>query len=153
MLNNLYDQWFCCLLQIGAGFPNANFFWQDGVKNPENVILESKMNFYFHLKNLPPKSLGKEVIDVQESNPNIPSLIQELEEHLRNLNLDPMKTSKRVWKRKVKQYILNKTREDLLLMMRKYKEKIDYDIMYFTAENLNVHIHARSIICNLEKME
>ena len=78
VLKNLYHQWYCCLFRIGTGAPKANFFWLCGTRTPENIILEEKMKFYFHLKNLPPNSLGKEIIEAQERNKHLPSLTKEL---------------------------------------------------------------------------
>ena len=92
------------------------------------MILEEKMKFYFHLKNLPPNSLGKEIIEAQERNKHLPSLTKELEEHLRTMGLDPSRTSKTIWKKRTKQYIRKKTREDLLLLLKNYK-KINYEVV------------------------
>ena len=40
--------------------------------------------------------------------------------------MDPLRTTKRSWKKKVKSYVLNKTKQDLLNMLKKYK-KIDLE--------------------------
>ena len=83
------------------------------------------MKLYFHLKNLPINSLGREVIEEQERNKHLPSLVKELEKHLADMGEDPSTTSKNIWKKRVKSYIRKKTREDLLILLKKNK-KIDF---------------------------
>ena len=54
------------LVRIGKGAPIINYYWQAGSLTVENLILQRKLMFWHHLKNLPSGSLAKEVLEKQE---------------------------------------------------------------------------------------
>ena len=95
----------------------------------ENIILKEKLIFYHHLVNLPSDSLAREVIDLQLSNPDTsgPNLVTEVKEYIEQLGMNPVNVSKWQWKKKIRIFIKNKNRLDLLSNIKHYK-KLDYDL-------------------------
>ena len=123
ILMEFFCRFFRCLYRIGAGAPIPNFFWQAGLLMPEYLILQRKLNFYFHLANLPDGSLAKEVFTKQKED-SLGGLVKEIQEHTDKLG-DPTSFSKQMWKKMIIAYIKAKNKEDLLKMVSNYK-KLDY---------------------------
>ena len=89
---------------------------------PVNLVLERKLNFYHHLANLPPSSLANEVLTLQLENPTLPSIINDLNEHLDQLGIeDPTTVSMWVWKKRVKKYIRKKCHMELKELVKKIR--------------------------------
>ena len=106
ILDNLYNCFFRCLFRIGTGASIPNFFIQTGMLNPQNLILMRKLNFYHHLANLSPNSLGNQVFKLQSENPSLPSLAKDIDEHLNKLGIaDPTSVSKYAWKERIHDYV------------------------------------------------
>ena len=102
-----------------------NFFWSTGILKPELIILQKKLVFAHHLANLNPDSLGHMFYVRQEANPEIPSLLSEIQD----LELDfhqNKNLSKRSWKKKVKGYIHDLCKAMPLQEIKGYK-KISYE--------------------------
>ena len=118
---------FCrTMFRIGVGCPKASFYWESGFVKFENLILEKKLLFIFHLANLPLESLGRQIFDLQAEDRNLVSILNECQEHLDKLGLDVREVTKGKYKHKVKNYIKNLTKCQLLEEIRTYK-KLDYD--------------------------
>ena len=92
----------------------------------ENQELEKKLNFIFHLANLPIDSLGRQIFDLQEEDRNLVSILQECQGHLDRIGLNVRELSKGIFKKKVKKYIKNLTKSQLLEEIRSYK-KLNYE--------------------------
>ena len=104
-----------------------NFFWSTGILKPELIILQKKLVFAHHLANLNPDSLGHMFYVRQEANPEIPSLLSEIQDHLLELDFHRNKNlSKWSWKKKVKGYIHDLCKAMLLQEIKGYK-KISYE--------------------------
>ena len=103
-----------------------NYYWQVGSLTVENLILQRKLMFWFHVKNLPEGSLVKEVLEKQEEK-GLFCLTTELENDIKNLKIeDPCSQSKWQYKRRIKEYVKEKNRKDLLEESKKYK-KVSHD--------------------------
>ena len=123
ILDNLYNCFFRCLFRIGTGASIPNFFIQTGMLNPQNLILMRKLNFYHHLANLSPNSLGNQVFKLQSENPSLPSLVKDLEEHIHKLGIeDPTSVSKYAWKKRVNDYVWNKCHSEILDLIKDKKK-------------------------------
>ena len=82
VLDELFHFFCRTMFRIGVGCPKTSFYWQSGSLKFKNIILEKKLNFIFHLANLPVSSLGRQVFDLQDEDRNLPSLLSECQEHL-----------------------------------------------------------------------
>ena len=124
ILNNFFNSFYRCILRIGTGCPISNLYWATGSLLVENIILRNKLVFYFHLINLPPDSLGKEVIDIQIKH-SLPGLATQLADHISKLG-NPQFASKWQWKRAVGSYVESLNKHQLLNKIKGYK-KLNYD--------------------------
>ena len=75
-----------------------------------------KLLFYHHLANLESDSLGRKFFDIQEEEDvGEVSLKKEVEEHINQIGIHDLRAiSKWAWKQKVKQYIHQKQKSELL---------------------------------------
>lgn len=81
--------------------------------------------FCFHLANLPPTSLGREVYDLQVGNSL--GIVAELQEHLDKIGItDLTSVNKYQWRKIVRKYILEANKNSLLESVKKYK-KLKYE--------------------------
>ena len=92
----------------------------------ENLILQKQLMFFLHLANIPDDSLAGEVFQLQLENSE-EGIINKCKEHLPMIGYpNPREETKRMWKSKIKKYIEEKNRCDLLNDIRKY-EKLNYE--------------------------
>ena len=125
LLQNLFNYFYSCIFRIGQGTPKVNYYWQVGGITVENMILQKKLLFWFHVKNLPRGSLIQEVLEIQEAK-GFTCLTSELAEDLKNIKIkDPRLVSKWQYKKRIKEYIVEKNRQYLLEESKKYK-KVSY---------------------------
>ena len=123
-MKDIFNTFYSTIFQIGKGTPIINYYWQVGSFTVENLILQKKLMFWFHIKNLPNGSLAKEVLEKQEEK-ELFSLTTELEEELKELRItDPCNISKWQYKRQIKKYVTEKNRKYLLEESKKYKKMI-----------------------------
>ena len=116
------------ILRVGTGMPIVSLYWLSGSLQIEYSILLRQLNFVHHLANLPPDSLGREVLELQKLH-RLPSLALHLEAHLDAIGVsDLMQVSKWQWQRLTKKYVLKLNQESLLEEAKKYK-KVSYDEM------------------------
>ena len=127
VLNNIFNSFYRVIFRIGAGCPIPNFYWQCGTWKAEFFILQRKLNFLFHLANLPPSCLAREIFDLQEAySDSVPSLSSECQHHMTQLNFQVNRhSSKWQWKKLVRSYIEELNRKSLLDDIKKYK-KLSY---------------------------
>ena len=126
VLDELFHFFCRTMFRIGVGCPKTSFYWQSGSLKFENIILEKKLNFIFHLANLPVSSLGRQIFDLQDEDRNLHSLLSECQEHLDAMGMNIREVTKWQFKRKVKHYTRNRNRNQLLEEVRGYK-KLNYD--------------------------
>ena len=126
VLDDLFNIFYRSLFRIGSGCPKANLYWQCGTLTVDNIILQKKLLFLFHLANLPRDSLAYEVFSIQETQ-GLFSLLTENEEHLSKLQFHASRQmSKWHFKKLVRDYIHKRQRETLLNTIKSYK-KISYE--------------------------
>ena len=147
ILDDLFHFFCRIILRISISCPKPNYYWQSGSLTFENQILQRKLIFVYHLANLEEGSLAREIWDQQVLNQKLPSLMQETEEHLLKIGLeirDLQRISKWQMRKKVKEYISNRNRNQILEDVKKYK-KMDYEKLvhekferkaYFLEQNL-----------------
>ena len=86
------------------------------------MILERKLNFFHHVSNLPEDSLAKESLEIQREN-NLSSVFKEIEEHLNKVGAEEVNfVSKTVWKKRIKRYVRELNRTQLLEDIKNYKK-------------------------------
>ena len=125
-LSDFFNQFFRIIFRIGSGCPIVNFYWQTGSLKVQYHILQKKMMFYHHLANLPVNSLGRTVLEIQVEK-SLPGLAKDIEEHLTNIGVNDIReVTKYHWKKKVKSYVAELNKRELLEDSKKYK-KISYD--------------------------
>ena len=113
------------ILAAGAGCPLPSLYWETGTMYMKNRIMCRKLTFLHHLLTLPDDSLAKDILCAQERF-NMPSLIDECQEVLQELNISNIhEYSKYQWKRLVKTHMLNKNKAELIAECQHYK-KISY---------------------------
>ena len=89
------------------------------------MILERKLIFIHHLKNLPESSLARTIFEEQVRKPL--GLYQEVKEHLACIRVNDLQSvSKWQYKKAVKKYVMELNKTQLLDDIRKYK-KLSYD--------------------------
>ena len=125
ILTNFCNMFLRTIFRIETGCPIMNLYWQSGSLLVENIILKNQMMFYHHLANLPSDCLAAEVFSLQVTH-SLPGLATQIKEHIQNLGINPVSVSKRVWKKKVYNYINTLNREQLLSNIKKYK-KLNYN--------------------------
>ena len=135
-LEDIQKRFYRCLMSVGSGCPIPSLYLETGGMLMSNRILLKKLLFLHHLATLPETSLAKEVYNLQ-TQLNLPGLVSECQEFLRDHELvDIQKFNKYQWKRKIKQIVLDKNKDDLIEMSRKYK-KINFD----SETDLNTRHH------------
>ena len=108
LLKNIFSCFYSCIFRIGRGTPIVNYYWQVGSLTVENIILQKKLMYWFHIKNLPDESLVKEVLEKQEEK-GLFCLTTEIREDLEEMKVtNPHSLSKWQYKRKVKEYVREK---------------------------------------------
>ena len=126
ILDDLFHYFCRTIFRIHTGCPKPSFYWESGSLKIENIILEKKLNFLFHLANLSIDSLGRQFFDLQEEDSSLPSLLKECREHIDQIGLNFREVSKWQYKRKVKSYIKKRNKNQLLEEIRGYK-KLNHD--------------------------
>ena len=126
ILDDLFLYFCRTIFRISAGCPKPSFYWESGSLTFENLILEKKLNFLFHLANLPISSLGRQFFDLQDEDRSLPSILQECQEHLDKIGLNLKEVSKGQFKKKTKQYIMRRNKNQLLENIKDYK-KLSYN--------------------------
>ena len=123
LLNGLFNDFYRGIFRIGNGIPIPNIYRICGTYLPANIILQRKMNFTFHVANLPVGSLARDLFEIQRT--QIKGLYREVKEHLDKLGIESLNAvSKRSYKALCKRYIFEKNKRDLINMAQGYK-KID----------------------------
>ena len=102
-----------------------NYYWQSGSLTFTNIILAKQLNFIHHLANLPQDELARTIFD-ESVNLKLPGLYQQCERYLNEMGImDLQVITKGQMKSKVKKFIRNKTRSELLVKSQNYK-KLDF---------------------------
>ena len=102
VLDDLFHFFCRSIFRVGVGCPKASFYWESAFVKFENQILEKKINFIFHLANLPLSSLGRQFIDLQDEDRNLPSLLRECQEHIDAIGLNIREVSKWQFRQRTK---------------------------------------------------
>ena len=125
-LNKLQSSFFCKLFAVGSGCPAPSYLWDTATLTMNNRIIKKKLLFYHHLKNLSEESLAKEILKTQEKY-QLPGLLSECNQYLAEMKIydNPVLLTSFQWKKKIKIYISNKNRQDLLDQVKTYK-KLQY---------------------------
>ena len=124
---NIFNDFYRKIFRIGTGSPISFFYWECSTLKVEFLILQRKLNFAFHLANLPIGSLGRDFFDVQEREKMPSTLLAELQEHLVKIDFGTTRNlSKARFKKKIRKYITELNRATLLEEIKQYK-KIDYE--------------------------
>ena len=122
LLDNFCNEFFQKFFRVSSGCPIANLYWQTGFLKVGMMILERKLNFFHHVSNLPEDSLAKEVLMIQREK-NLPSVFKEIEDHLNKVGAEEVQfVSKTVWKKRIKRYVRELYRNQLLEDIKKYKK-------------------------------
>ena len=100
------------------------FYWDSGFLLEENYIMLKKLLFLHHLSTLPSTSLAAEVYQLQKEDSTLPGLVQDCKEYLSTLNIqsDPAEFNKYQWKRKIKEVLHSKNKQDLREQINSYKK-------------------------------
>ena len=97
----------------------------------ENIILQKKLGFVFHLANLAPDTLAKQVFSIEVAN-QLEGIVSQCMEHIVKLGVNEISElssiSKWKFKKRVRNYIHKKNAADLLESIKQYK-KLDYNEM------------------------
>ena len=126
MLDGLFHSFCNSIMRIGNGVPRPGYYWQSGFQPFGSIILSKKLMFAFHLSNLFPSSLARQIWESQLENKNLPGLAREVEEHIQKIGVLDLKTiSKWKWRSLVNKYVLERTRLSLLEEIKGYK-KLSY---------------------------
>ena len=121
VLDNLFHTFCRIIFRVSTGCPVPSFYWQSGSLTMENLVLERKLNFLRHLANLPEGEVARSVFDIQVKE-NL-GLYLELKDHLKQLGIiDLQSVSKWQFRRKVKSYIFEKNKSELLTKIKGYKK-------------------------------
>ena len=127
VLDDLFHSFCQIIFRVSSGCPIPSFYWQSGSRKFENIILENKVNFIFHLANLPLNSLARTIYEEQNQNPELPGLVSDCKEHIQQIYSGSLNhISKWAWKRKVKSYFKNRNTNQLLEEIKRYK-KLNYE--------------------------
>ena len=125
VLDNLFHSFCQTIYRVGVGCPIPNFYWQSASIKFENIVLMRKLNFVHHIANLPPHALAREVHDLQVEHGG--GLHSEIEEHLNTLGVTDLRSvSKWQWRKRIREYIINLNKTQLLEDIKRYK-KLNYD--------------------------
>ena len=124
ILDGLFQDLSQKMWRASSGSPIPSYYWISGCLKSENIILQRKLNFAHHVANLPIDSLARAVFDTQKNcTPNEPNLFAEVEPHLVDIGVNELRDiPKGIWKRKVKKYVMEKQRRELLEDVKKYKK-------------------------------
>ena len=157
ILNNLQNMMFRYLLNTPRSTPKPFLLWELGCLSMENRIIKQKLNFFYHLVNLPDTTLAKEMVNVQISY-EFPGLARECQKFITSMNLPDITNinlTKLEWKKIVKKAIREKNKKDLLKEIEKLDKVKEYSVEnfelkeYFKTLNLN---DARNIFKFRSKM-
>ena len=145
LLDSIQNQFLRNLLATPRTCPNPSLLWETGTCSMINRIIKKKLLFFHHLLHLPNDSLAWEVAQIQ-MNLGLPGLMEECLSLTKELDLPKAENcSKSQWKNIVNKKVKEKTRNDLLGSIAKYKkleieelEKEDFEIKPY-MHNLNMH--------------
>ena len=144
IIDDFFNNFLRRILRVCTGTPIPNLYWHTGFLKADKVILQKKLLFLHHLSNLPEGSLGREFFDLQQSN-DLVGLVKEMKLHLEALGVSNLRTiTKHHWKNRVKAYIKNLNKKELIEDSKRYKkinleENADEEFKrkdYFSALNL-----------------
>ena len=128
ILQKVQNTFFCALMGTPIkGTPKPSLLWETGSLSIRMRIVEKKLNFYYHLKNLKKHSLASRILEIQEKC-NFSGLSKECKELLDELSLssiNPENVKKSWWKNEVKK-AANKRNKEVLLMDIKHYKKLDF---------------------------
>ena len=125
ILDDLFHKFCQSIFRVGTGCPIVNYYWQSGSLTFTNIILAKQLNFIHHLANLPQDALARTIFD-ESVNLKLPGLYQQCERYLNEMGIiDLQVITKGQMKSKVKKFIRNKTRSELLVKSQNYK-KLDF---------------------------
>ena len=124
VLDDLFLSFSRKIWRVSSGAPIPNYYWVSGCLKFSNSILLRKLEFAHHLANLSSDSLGRLVYDLDDNNETEgKTLKKECQEHLDAIGVTNLRDiSKGIFKRKIKKYIKNKQRTELLEDISGYKK-------------------------------
>ena len=125
MLDDLFHKFCQIIFRVGTGCPTVSYYWQSGSLTMSNLILGKQLNFVHHLSNLPEDALARTIFD-EQVRLSLPGIYKQCEEYLKEMGIVNLQNlSKWQMKSKVKKFIWNKNRKELLEKSRQYK-KLDH---------------------------
>ena len=87
ILDNLFHTFCQSILRVGVGCPIPSYYIESSSLKMENLIIERKLNFAFHLANLSPDSLGG-MIWREQVEKSLPGLYPEIAPHLEKMGIN-----------------------------------------------------------------
>ena len=126
-LTDLHLLFYRSLLASGRGAPIGGLFWFLGQLLPENLLMQKKLLFLFHLANLPSDAIARKIYEEQRRL-KFEGLVSDCRLYLAELNIrESLVTvsSKSEWRSLVRERISLKNRKDILEMCEEYR-KLDY---------------------------
>ena len=87
----------------------------------ENIILQKKLVFFYHLSNLPVESLAGEFFQLQIEK-KIDGIVTECKEHIMRMgNPNPKDVSKYTWRKRTRIYVTEKTKKNYWMILKGIK--------------------------------
>ena len=129
VLDNFFHFFCRTIFRVPVSCPKINFYFASASMTFSNLILQRKLNFAFHLSNLEEGSLARTIWEEQVVQRDLPGLSKEIADHISSMGMeieDLQGMSKCLFRRKVRQYVENKNKEELLVDLRRYK-KLNYE--------------------------
>ena len=122
LLDDLFHKFCQSIFRVGTGCPIVNYYWQSGSLTFSNIILGKQLNFIHHLANLPESALARNIFD-EQVRLQLPGLYKQCEQYLNEMGIVNLQDlNKWQMKRKVKKFLMNKNRTELLENSKKYKK-------------------------------
>ena len=120
------------------------YFWDTKSLQPQYILMLHKLQFLWHLVSLPETSLAKEVYNLQKGDKNLPSLVNECELHLEELDIhiDPASVTKKEWKKVITSKIHQKNKDSLLLQIQSSRK---LDIETISSEDYEEKSYLRNM--------
>ena len=126
ILDNLFYTFCRIISRVGVSCPIGSFFIQTGSLRFCNLILERHLNFLYHLAHLPVTSLRRQILEEQITY-SLPGLFQQNEQFIQDLGYNNFREmTKKQWSKKVKEFVFNKNRGEVLDSIRGSK-KLDFE--------------------------
>ena len=124
VLMQLQVTFYKAILATGNGCPTVGLFWQTGGMLPEYRIMEYKLLFYHHIRNLDKQTLAFR-ISQEERKMKIRGFMTECKIMLAELKVkesDVEVYSKFQWKKMIRELVVARNREELLERAKGYKK-------------------------------